>query len=83
MDDRELAAYYKERYCRGDKRECARYRVASTLGREAVPGDLYPNMLTRAKKIVNGAGNGLPEEDGGEHRSDIRKARGAQGRADG
>lgn len=42
----------KKKYCLGDKTKCARYMVASALGKEKVPSDLYPNMIDRAKDII-------------------------------
>jgi len=47
-----MADIYKDRYCRGAKSECARYLVFSTIGRENVPIDLYPNQRERAEAIV-------------------------------
>lgn len=41
----------KARYCDGpsaDNTLCARHRVFASLGREHVPGDLYPSELERA-----------------------------------
>lgn len=43
---------YKIRYCEGNKNICARYMLSSQLGKEAVPVDLYPNMIERAKEIL-------------------------------
>ena len=31
---------------------CARYLVAKVMGPEAVPDDLFPNMLERAESLV-------------------------------
>jgi hypothetical protein len=42
----------KKQYCQGDKSTCARYLVCTKKGPEAVPGDLFPNMLDRAKAIL-------------------------------
>ena len=42
----------KKQYCQGDKSTCARYLVCTKNGPEAVPGDLFPNMLDRAKAIL-------------------------------
>lgn len=42
----------KIRYCREDNSECARYMVCKTLGREKVPGDLFPNDLAKARQII-------------------------------
>jgi hypothetical protein len=47
-----LAALYKKNYCEKDKTLCARYKVASVLGKERVPVDLYPNMAKRADKLI-------------------------------
>lgn len=48
------AELLKERYCRTDNTECARYIVFSALGRENVPIDLAPNNIARARAIVSG-----------------------------
>lgn len=42
----------KSRYCRGDNSQCARYMIFQRLGRDSVPGDLAPNDVERAKKII-------------------------------
>lgn len=47
-----MAHIYKDRYCRGDNTECARYMVFKALGRENVPADLYPNDVARARDII-------------------------------
>jgi hypothetical protein len=47
-----LGSLYKKKYCEGDKTLCARYKVGSTIGKEFVPADLYPNMFDRAEKII-------------------------------
>lgn len=47
-----LAEIYKDRYCRKDNSQCARYVVAQALGREKVPLNLYPNQMPRAKEII-------------------------------
>lgn len=44
----------KNKYCRGDKEMCARYRVCKALGREKVPPNLFPNEYERAKELVSG-----------------------------
>lgn len=49
-----MSAMYKKNYCKGDFKSCARYLISTELGRENVPPDLYPNMIERAKKIVQG-----------------------------
>ncbi len=47
-----LGAMYKQKYCEGDKTECARYMVATTLGPEFVTTRLYPNMKAQAEKLI-------------------------------
>lgn len=44
----------KRQYCEGDNTQCARYMVFSSMGREHVPGDLFPNDTKRAKEIITG-----------------------------
>ena len=51
MDDG-IGAMYKRKYCEGDKNSCARYMVATTVGKEYVTESLYPNMADKAKKII-------------------------------
>ena len=46
------AARMKERLCRGDSHQCARFMVFSALGREKVPPDLYPNSINQAKDLI-------------------------------
>lgn len=47
-----LGSMYKKRYCEGDKLLCARYTVASRLGKEYMPPNLYPNMMDKAREIL-------------------------------
>ena len=47
-----LGEMYKQKFCLGDNSECARYVIFKKLGKENVPGDLFPNMYERAKKIL-------------------------------
>ena len=47
-----LGALYKKKYCEGDKNICARYKVATTVGKEFVTPHLYPNMDAAAEKII-------------------------------
>lgn len=50
--DEGIGAMYKRKYCEGDKDSCARYMVATTVGKEYVTESLYPNMAEKAKKII-------------------------------
>ena len=47
------ADFLKNKFCRGDSSECARYVVYKTLGRERVPSDLFPNDISRAKQLIS------------------------------
>lgn len=42
----------KAAYCKDDYTECARYRVYGTLGRPAVPSNLFPSELERARILI-------------------------------
>jgi hypothetical protein len=46
------AEIMKASICRSDNSQCARYLVFKTMGRERVPGDLFPNEMERARTIV-------------------------------
>ena len=50
--DSGMGSLYKRQYCLGDNSACARYRVATALGREKVPTSLFPNMFERANEII-------------------------------
>ena len=55
MKDTEgIGAIYKRKYCLGDSSICARHIVFKKLGKAAVPSNLYPNMLDKAKEIIAG-----------------------------
>ena len=43
---------FKKTYCLGDNTQCARHIVFKGLGKEKVPGDLFPYMYDEAKKIL-------------------------------
>lgn len=47
-----VAEQMKNRYCRNDNSQCARYMVLIAVGREKVPANLTPNQCDRAKKII-------------------------------
>jgi hypothetical protein len=49
-----LANMYKKNYCKSDNESCARWKVATAFGKEAVPLDLFPNQMERAISIING-----------------------------
>lgn len=42
----------KHSYCESDNSHCARWMVASSRGKEFVPGDLFPNQVVRARAII-------------------------------
>ena len=47
-----LGAIYKQRYCKGNFKDCARYMVATQLGREHVTLSLFPNMTEKARELI-------------------------------
>jgi hypothetical protein len=47
-----MASMMKQAYCKTDNGECARWVVAQARGKEAVPKDLYPSQMDRARQIV-------------------------------
>ncbi len=47
-----LATLYKKQFCRGQFESCARHIVFKALGKPGVPGDLFPNQIEIARKIV-------------------------------
>lgn len=47
-----IADLYRHKYCRTDSSDCARFIVYRSRGVEAVPGDLYPNDVARAKRVL-------------------------------
>ena len=49
-----VSVLYKNRYCRDDNSQCARYLVFKGLGKPGVPADLYPNNVDRARLILSG-----------------------------
>ena len=52
MDD-DVAGFFKETFCLVENSECARRKVAETVGRDYVPESLYPNELNRAEEIIS------------------------------
>ena len=48
-----VAESLKERFCRGDFESCARYRVSSVLGKERVPGNLFPQEADTADRLLS------------------------------
>lgn len=42
----------KASYCKGNFKDCARYMVCKALGKEKVPGDLFPSQLDRAQALL-------------------------------
>lgn len=50
--ERQMAALFKVRYCKGSNRDCARHIVFIACGRPAIPDDLAPNDKLRARTMV-------------------------------
>jgi len=42
----------KEKYCKNNNLNCARYMIVQALGREKVPDDLLPDQKTTAYQII-------------------------------
>ena len=47
-----LAEMMKRKFCQDDWASCARYRVFKAIGKEAVPGNLFPNMMDEARNLI-------------------------------
>ena len=43
---------FENKYCKHNNQKCARWKVTSTLGKEYVPLDLYPNQIEDAYRII-------------------------------
>lgn len=53
MDDvPAIAEMIKQRLCKGDNSRCARHMVFERLGSAAVPTDLYPSEIDRARQLL-------------------------------
>ena len=46
------AELYKQSFCRGRPKDCARLIVREALGKDRVPADLFPNERPRAQQLV-------------------------------
>ena len=42
----------KKTYCKWHFEKCARYKIAITLGKNAIPMDMYPGDSRRANEIL-------------------------------
>ena len=47
------ADMFKQTFCKGDYKTCARFLVAKILGKDNVPIDLFPNQGERANKLIS------------------------------
>jgi hypothetical protein len=59
------ADFFRDLYCRGNNKICARYLVLKALGREAVPPDLFPNHEPRARQIIKDSASKKPTKPTG------------------
>ncbi len=50
--DTGIGPMLKKKFCEGDKTECARYMVATTIGPEYVTNLLFPNMKEKAEQLI-------------------------------
>jgi hypothetical protein len=46
------AEFLKKKHCLSDPETCARLMIVKAVGRPHVPGDLFPNDVERARKII-------------------------------
>lgn len=46
------ASIMKQEYCKDQFSDCARYVVCKAVGRENVPGDLFPSQKDRARELL-------------------------------
>ena len=53
MDSESIKEMFKKRYCKSDYTKCARWNVATSVGKEKVPINLFPNQKNRVDKIIN------------------------------
>lgn len=51
-----MAEVLKQRFCHDDWESCARCMIFTSLGRVAVPADLFPDETARAHEILRSAG---------------------------
>ena len=51
--DKEQIEAMKEKYCRKNNLNCARYMVLMALGKESMPEDLFPHQKERAYLIIS------------------------------
>ena len=47
-----LANIMKKKYCQGDFMACARHLVKEAMGKENVPGNLFPNQQDIANGLI-------------------------------
>ncbi|MGE4529132.1 MAG: hypothetical protein AB7D00_12260 [Rhodospirillaceae bacterium] len=47
-----MANQLKDKFCKGDNAECARFMVFSQFGSERVPPTLFPSQVDQAKRLI-------------------------------
>jgi len=47
------AGMLKRLYCKWHFAKCARYKIAMSLGKEAIPADMFPGDSRRASEILS------------------------------
>lgn len=53
MDPRSQDFELLQKYCHGDRCDCARYRFAQSFGSRYVPRGLQPDELRRIKPVIH------------------------------
>ena len=47
-----LSSIMKKRYCLDDYMSCARHKVKEALGKDRVPGDMFPSHHEKAARLI-------------------------------
>jgi hypothetical protein len=46
------AEFLKKKHCLAEPESCARMMIVRARGRQSVPGDLFPNDIVRAQRLL-------------------------------
>lgn len=52
VKENQLGTILKAKYCRGNKLLCARYKIATSLGKEYLNNMIFPYMNDRAEQLI-------------------------------
>ncbi len=65
-DLKAMQEMWKEKYCREDKSQCARYMVLEALGPDRIPRYLAPTQIDGAKDLIAEAEHVANKPDSGD-----------------